>query len=563
MGEIMPDISLYDTKRRLCTVAPEQGGRAAVLIFASTECPLVDLYLPTLDSLHREYEERGVRFLLINADPGDSFTRVAGHAWEKGIPFPVLKDFEQKVATLLGASRTPEVFVLDAGRRLRYRGRIDDQYTVTHRRVAPAGRELKDSLEALIAGRPVAVSRTIATGCVIDYSGNPVAEEPLTWGGDIASIVETGCLECHRKGGIGQIALDSYRKVRRFSRTIREVVTEERMPPWHADPHYGSFANNRSLRDGERQKLIAWIDQGCPEGEPVALDNAEVGEWAIGTPDRIISIPEEQVVPATGVVDYRYFRVDPGFTEDVWVQAAEARPGNLEVVHHILVYIVGPEEHPFDENGNTSVLVGWAPGDMPSILPPGVACRIPAGKSLVFEMHYTPNGTETTDRSSIALRFAGNPPERELRTNIMWQRDLRIPAGKDWHEDSSTLVFEQDSRILYLMPHMHLRGIAARYTLTLPDGTSSTLLSTPYYDFNWQSVYRFEEPLKVPAGASLTITGAWDNSADNPGNPDPSREVLWGEQTWDEMLNGWVHYIHERTIEESSQLAGLPVDNSD
>ncbi len=556
LGERLGEHSLYDTKRRLHALGSGPAGAATVLVFASTECPLANLYLPALGSLEEEYRPKGVRFLLVNADPGDSFLRVAGHAWDREIGFPVLKDFEQELARALGAERTPEAFVLDRDWRLRYRGRIDDRYTVTHRRAAPSSEELRAALEALLSDSPVPVPRTAATGCLIDYSGNPYAEEPLTWGGEIASIVESRCLECHRKGGIGQIALDSYARFKRFSGTIREVVSEERMPPWHADPHYGSFSNDRSLGEGEKERLLAWIDQGCPEGRPRDFEPEPEEGWTIGAPDRIFSLPEEQAVPADGVVDYRYFRVDPGFEEDVWVQAAEARPGNREVVHHILVYVVGRGEDAYAEDGDTRALVGWAPGDMPKIFPPGVASRIPAGKDLVFEMHYTPNGAAATDRSSVGLRFAPAPPEREVRTNIMWQRGLKVPPGEPWHTEQSTMVFERDSRILFLMPHMHLRGIAARYRLDLPDGTSRRVLSVPYYDFNWQSVYRFEEPLRVPAGATLTITGAWDNSPGNPSNPDPSQEVLWGNQTWDEMLNGWINYVHEEPVGARS-LTGL------
>ena len=548
IGDQIPDFSLYDTKRRLRSLVDYETAEAVALVFFSVECPLVKLYVPKLRSLHQDYQDRGVQFLLINADQGDPFNRVAGFAWENAIEFPVLKDFAQTVAIDLDASRTPEVFVIDSSRRLRYRGRIDDQYTVTHRRPVPGNEELKDALEAILNDEPIAVTTTKATGCVIEYPDNPYSTAALTYTDDIADIVAANCLECHRRGQVGQISLTSYRQLKRFSSTVREVVLEERMPPWHADPEYGHFVNDRSLTEDDRYRLLAWIDQGSPQGTGAAEPSPEEGDsgsWTIGEPDLIVSIPKKQQVPATGVVDYRYFRVDPGFTEDVWVQAAEAQPGNPEVVHHIIAYISEPDTELFDQTGETSILVGWAPGDMPARHAPGTARRIPAGATLLFELHYTPNGQAAEDQSRIGIRFAKRPPEREIRTNVMWQRKIRIPAGEPWHVDRATVRFPEDVRILSLMPHMHLRGIAARYELTRPDGSRETLLSTPYYDFNWQSVYRFAEPLRVAAGSRLTIVGVWDNSAENPNNPDPQKDVIWGEQTWDEMLNGWVNYVAE------------------
>ncbi len=548
IGAPLPEFSLYDTQRRLRSAEDYGQSKALALVFASTECPLVKLYVPTLKELATRYESQGVQFVMINADPGDSFNRVAGHAWEQKLPFPVLKDFDQKLAADLGATRTPEAYVFDAKGVLRYRGRIDDQYTVTHRRAAAKENDLAQALDQILSGQAVATALTTATGCVIDYEANGFAGKALTYRKDIAPIVASKCSECHQKGGVGQMTITSYAKVKRFSKTIREVISEQRMPPWHADPHYGDFRNNRSLTNDERDQLLAWIDGGCVEGEakPVVAKAAEPKGWVIGTPDLVIELPKEEAVPASGTVDYRYQTVDPGFTEDVWIQAAEAQPGNAEVVHHVIAYIIAPGKRVFDRDGETAILVGWAPGDMPSQYDEGIARRVPAGSKIRFELHYTPNGEATVDRSRIGIVFAKQQPAREIHTNIMWQRELRIPSGAPWHAETSTYQFRDDARILSLMPHMHLRGTAARYVLELPDGTSETLLSVPNYDFNWQSVYRFKEPLSVPKGARLTVTGVWDNSEDNPNNPDSTREVPWGEQTWDEMLNGWVDFVYEK-----------------
>ncbi len=549
LGGTLSEFSLYDTKRRLRTWDDYANAKATAFVFVSTECPLVNLYLPTLESLRSEFASQNVALLLVNADPADSFNRVAGHAWEHELEIPVLKDFSQNLAKHLGATRTPEAFLFDADHKLVYQGHIDDQYTVTHRRPKAQNHSLKDAIRQVLASQPVALAKTKATGCVIQYEENPYAGKDLTYSGDIKAIVASKCLECHQKGRVGQISFASYRQLKRFSKTIREVVQEQRMPPWYADPHYGEFLNNRSLDDEERAKLLAWIDAGSPRGENEAKPsntNVTSSTWTIGEPDLVLSMPVEEKVPANGVLDYQYYTVDPGFTEDVWIQAAEAKPGNAEVVHHVIAYIVEPGKRVFSRDGETAILVGWAPGDMPAEYPKGIARRIPAGSKLRFELHYTPNGTATVDRSSVGIRFAKARPAREIHTNIMWQRELAIPAGDPWHEETSTYTFRDSARILSLMPHMHLRGIAAKYVLRLPDGTSETILSVPNYDFNWQSVYRFKEPITVPKGAKLTVTGAWDNSTDNPNNPDANRIVPWGDQTFDEMLNGWVDFVYEK-----------------
>jgi len=248
-------------------------------------------------------------------------------------------------------------------------------------------------------------------------------------------------------------------------------------------------------------------------------------------------------VPATGVLDYQNFVVDPGLKEDSWVQMAEARPGNRAVVHHILVYLQAPGKQRFAADGTASMLVGWAPGDMPVRYPQGTARLVPAGSKFVFEVHYTPNGTEQSDRSSVGVVFAKGPPERAAETNILANARLRVPPNTAQHSEDLQYTFRDNALLLSFMPHLHLRGLRAKYVATYPDGRSETLLFVPDYDFNWQSVYRYREPLEIPKGTKLTFTATWDNSRDNPRNPDASKEIRWGLQTWDEMQNGWMEVV--------------------
>jgi peroxiredoxin len=544
-GATVPDFTLQDVHRRPRSLGGFKEKKAVVVVFLDTECPIANLYVPTLAELHKEYAPKGVQLLGINSSAQDSFVRVSAHAQEREIPFPVLKDFDQRAAEAFAVRRTPEVFLLDAGRIIRYHGRIDDQYGVGFRREKPTRRDLKEAIDELLAGKPVTTARTDAPGCLIERARKPAVPGEVTYARHVAPILQKRCQECHRPGEIGPFALLSYEDAKKRSRRVREAIIEERMPPWHADPRHGKFANDRRLTQDERDTLLAWVEKGCPKGDDRDLPPPAsfITGWKIGKPDRVFTMAEEFKVPAAGVLPYKHFVVDPGFKEDVWVQAAECRPGNRKVVHHVIVYCKEKGKPLYDKDGRAASLVGWAPGDMPAMYSPGTAKRIPAGSTFVFEVHYTPDGTEQTDRSSVGIIFAKKPPEHAVETNILANMGFRVPPGAASHKGEMTYTFRRDALLLSFMPHMHLRGVSARYVATFPDGKTRTLLSVPDYDFNWQSVYRFEKPLQIPRGTKLTWIGHWDNSADNPRNPDPKKAVGWGLQTWDEMQNGWMEVV--------------------
>jgi peroxiredoxin/mono/diheme cytochrome c family protein len=547
-GAAVRDFSLPDQHRRSRSLAGFKDRRAFVVVFLGTECPLANLYAPTLAELHRQYADRGVQFLAVNANPQDSFVVVAAHALERGLPFPVLKDFEQTAAAAFGATRTPEAFLLDAGGVVRYHGRIDDQYGVGHQRPEPRRRDLKEAIEELLAGKPVSVPTTEVEGCLLGRPPESAVTGAVTYTKHVAPVLQKRCQACHRPGEIGPFSLLTYENAATWAETIREVVRQERMPPWHADPRHGHFVNERRLSRAEADTLLAWVRQGCPKGDDKDLPPPAqfIEGWSIGTPEAVYRMAEEYKVPAQGVLPYKQFLVDPGFSEDKWVKAAECRPGNRAVVHHIIVYILAPGKALYDRDGTASTLVGWAPGDMPALYGKGVAKRIPAKSKLVFEVHYTPTGKEEVDRSSVGITFAEGPPEYAAETNILANLGLRVPPQKADHQEQFQYTFKNDALLLSFMPHMHLRGTSARYVATYPDGRTETLLSVPDFDFNWQSVYRFAEPVPMPKGTKITWVGRWDNSPDNPRNPDPTKEVRWGLQTWDEMQNGWMEVMRKR-----------------
>jgi hypothetical protein len=384
---------------------------------------------------------------------------------------------------------------------------------------------------------------------------------------DVAPIFYKNCTECHRPGEIAPMSLLSYKDARPWLKSIREKVSGHAMPPWLADPNIGHFANDRRLAQKDIDTIVAWIDGGAKEGnakdlpaEPVYADG-----WNIGKPDQIFSMPVEYDVPAEGVVEYQYFTVPTNFTEDKWVTAAEIKAGNRAVVHHIIVFLYDPKEGPsmpagvranmillppFPKDPKVAqiqqklgtLLMGSAPGEQAMMEPAGHARLVKAGTELIFQVHYTPNGKASKDRTRIGLKYSSTPPQFEDRTVGVMNGKFKIPAGDDNYKVESASTFTEDVELVNLFPHMHLRGKSFEYRLVTADGQSQELLKVPNYDFNWQSGFQFAEPVKAPKGSRIECTAFFDNSTKNKFNPDASKPVTWGDQTWEEMMIGWTTY---------------------
>jgi len=526
-------------------------GQAFVLLFVGIDCPIANLYMPRLIELEAEYRARDVQFLAVYPNEPEAVDRVAAHAYERGVPFPVLKDFGQELAGAVGATRTPEVCVLDERFVLKYRGRIDDQYAVATRRPQPRHHDLTAALDAVLAGEQVARADVKADGCLINRTQPNLTTEPLTFHRDIEPIMQQRCQECHRKGQIGPFTLTSYQDLLDNVEPVAEVVRQRRMPPWHADERYGSFHNARRLSDGEITTLLSWIEQGMPQGDPADAPPPRnwLEGWQIEQPDVVIEMPIEAEIPAEGVLPYRYYFVPTNFKEDRWARMAEAKPGNPSVVHHIIVYMISPGRASLGGDNESGFLVGFAPGSDAVKLPPGAALRIPKGAEFVFELHYTPTGVPQTDRSSVGIVFADGPPKREVFVNFFeHDDDLFIPANDPHHSQRATFRFPSDSTLISVLPHMHWRGKAYHYDIEYPDGTKDVLASIPRYDFNWQTTYQFAEPLEIPKGTVVRSVAHWDNSHNNLANPDPSRNVEEGLQTTEEMMLGFLTYTTDEPV---------------
>jgi peroxiredoxin len=558
VGKTVKSFTLKDSADRSVSLAGFKDKKAIVLVFMGIECPLVNAYLPSLAALHKEYADKGVQFLGINSNVHDTPTRIAGQIKASSIPFPILKDSANVVADDLGARRTPEVFVLSPAGRVLYQGKIDDQFGIGFRRKEPTRRDLAIALDEVLAGKAVSKSYTDVAGCLIARAIQPKETGKVTYTKHISRIIQNHCQECHRPGQIGPMPLRTYEDAVSWSAMIREVIEEGRMPPWLADPKHGHFANDRSLSKQERDTLLGWIKDGCPKGDAKDLppEKKWSADWRIGKPDAVFEMPTTYTVPAEAGpkgLAYRYFQVQTKFDEDRWIQAAEARPGSREVVHHILVFIVDPfRKDPKNKRGNRigppadgigrGLLVAFAPGDMPLRLAPGYAKKLPKGAMLIFQMHYTPDGVERKDRSSVGVVFAKEPPKHEVRTRAVTQQVFLIPPGAKNHEVRSRSTFGEEVELLSLFPHMHLRGKDFKYESVAAGDKKETLLSVPRYDFGWQTSYTLKKPLRLQPGTRIECTAHFDNSADNPNNPDPKKWVHWGEQTWEEMMIGFVDY---------------------
>jgi peroxiredoxin/mono/diheme cytochrome c family protein len=569
LGRQVADFTLADYRGKEVSLAEFKDSKAVVLAFLGVECPLARAYAPRLTELAKEFADKGVTFLIVNANRQDSLSELAQFARHFSLELPLLKDPNQQVADAVGASRTPEVFVLDGERRVCYAGRIDDQFGVerggSFQRPQPTRRDLALALEQLLAGRAIEVAQTSSTGCLIGRARAADEQAAVTYSNQIARIFNKRCVECHRPGQIGPFALTSFDEAAGWSEMIAEVVREGRMPPWHADPRHGHFSNDARLTDEEREQVFAWVAAGAPRGDEADLPPAPkfVEGWQMPqAPDLVVPIQDAAFdVPAEGTVAYKYFVVDPGFTEDKWVRVAECLPNNRAVVHHIIVFVRPPAGTKSADGRGMNFLVGYAPGTRPMVAPEHAAKRIPAGSKLVFQLHYTPIGTPQQDRSSIGMVFVKDPSTitHEVVTASAGNHTFAIPPGADNHEVLSARRFGKDTELLSFFPHMHLRGKSFRYELELADGSREILLDVPRYDFNWQNHFLLNEPRVLPKGSILRCTAHFDNSTDNPANPDPTETVRWGDQTWEEMMIGWYDVLLPR----GETLDAVPVGAGD
>lgn len=521
--------------------------KAVVIMVHGNGCQIVRSNLEEFKQLRDDYQKLGVEFLMINANRQDTRQAIADEALEWGVDMPILQDKSQLIGASLDLVRTGEVLVIQPGSwNIVYRGALSDRVEYERQKEKSSKRYVKDALDSLLANKSIALAQVVSPGCIINYDDAP---SDISYSKTIAPILKENCVACHVKGGIAPWAMSEYTMVKGFSPMMREVLRTKRMPPWHADPEIGHWANDSGISEQDLKSLIHWIEDGSPRGDgedPLKAIPELESKWALGEPDLIIDIPAYEV-PASGIVDYQFPTVPNPLDKDVWIVAAAVIPGDPNAVHHILA---GSSQRLELDNDVGDIfenfILTYAPGNESDHMPEGTGVFVPKGGMYQFQLHYTPYGKKTTDRSRLGLYFADTPPNNFLREMVIADRALSIPANAERHQEQAYFEFWEDATIYTLFPHSHYRGRSSDFKLIYPGGKTETILSVPNYDFNWQRSYRLAEPKQVPAGTKIVHTTIYDNSAKNLGNPDPSAVITWGLQSEEEMLYGSMSFSWDK-----------------
>ena len=549
--EHIDNFALLDQKGQFHDLYYLSDMKAVVLMAHDNECATVPASVTTLEQVKSQYAARGVEFLLLNVD--DTRDSVAAKVASSSVTMPVLVDEGRLVAEALEANRAGEVFVIDPkGWKVAYRGPLDKAKT--------GSALVSAALDSVLAGKPVEKARVSTRGCKLKTATVRNSSLKNAYASRVAPLLVDNCVTCHRTGGIGPFAMTDYKVVQGFAPMIREVIRTRRMPPWHADPHYGVYQGDRSLTVEEAQTIVQWIEAGAPRGKgPDALAEMKKTwpEWGYGTPDLVLDVPAFDV-PATGTIDYQRHTIKNPTGRDLWLRASDVLPGDRSVVHHVLVGVDDTRLNERERRLRASIGSAglYVPGGGAFECPPETGVFIPKDASFTFQMHYTSSGKAVHDVTRVGFYFSKEPPKYELKTALLIKQALKIPANTKAYTDFTTSVLPKESIVYSFFPHAHFRGRSSGFTAKYPDGREEVLLSVPKYDFNWQTTYFLVTPKSVPAGTRIVHTTTYDNSSQNPANPDHNRTVPFGEQTWDEMLYGTVMYREMTPI--AAQISAAP-----
>ncbi len=570
------DFELLDHQGHWHALHRQTGSKAVVLISTANGCPVIKQAAPAIKALREKFASQGIVFWLLDSSPNDDRASIAREAAQLGLDLPVLEDRAQLVANVLGINQTCEVVCIGTTNwSAFYRGAISKELADKKSKVR-ANQYLEGALTKFIAGKTVSPSLTVAQGTSLRLAiGQAGAPRTISYVDEVAPLLQKNCVSCHSPGNIGPFAMSSYEKVKSRGSMIEEVLLAQRMPPWHADPHYGKFVNERNLTPEQAQTLVRWVEQGAPRGrgeDPlVAQPPPAAQDWPLGQPDFVVKFPHSQKIAASGVFDYRYVMVRSPIGSNVWLRAAVVKPGNRKVVHHILVLVATPDElknrreHRGQGRGQGGGLNGgglngyftaYVPGYQPVPFPEGSGKLLPADALMIFQVHYTATGKEETDDSELGLYLCAEKPPLELKTRSAFNARFEIPPGAPNEVTEAEFKFEKDAILYDMSPHMHLRGSWFSFEAVYPDGKKEVLLSVPHYDFKWQHLYRLAQPKRVPAGTRLVCRGAHDNSPQNPDNPDPTQTVWFGDQTFNEMFIGYFNYTDAAPAESIAKNSG-------
>jgi hypothetical protein len=530
--------------------------KAIVLVSTGVGCPIARAMTPALKALRDKYAAQGVEVMLVDSNLQDSREAIAAEAKEYGIDIPILMDSNQIIGEALGVTRTAEVFVINPKTwAVAYHGPLDDRSDYGIQKAV--SKPFADAaLAAVLAGQPAPAATQASKGCLVDFPAREKKAQ-ITYVKDVAPILEAKCVACHEEGGIGPFAMKNYEMVKGFSPMIREVLRTDRMPPYNADPHVGKFSDDKNLSPAEIKTLVHWVEQGAPRGEgkdPLGSKHLVAAEWPLGKPDLILNVPA-YTIPASGVVDYQHPWVANPEKEGKWLRASTVKVESRQGVHHVLTgYLTDvpqPGQQAFENKWGVS-LGGYAVGAESEIAPKNVGTWIPAGGAVGFQTHYTPFGKEVTDHTQIALYYYkdNEKPDLVMHNSVIVNNAIVIPPNDPHHQETGYITFPHDALLYAAFPHAHYRGAMSDLWIRYPDGKEKLLLSLPRYDFSWQRDYTFAQPIAVPAGSKLIAHFIYDNSKRNPANPDPSKQVVWGDQSWEEMFYTAIRY---RWVDETSK----------
>jgi len=560
--ETAPDFTLTDLGGKTVTLSSLKGKKAVVLVFAGIECPRSTASEPRLGDLAKKYGAQDVAFYVINSNWSENVEAIAERVKKIGFPIPVLKDAKNKVADLYRIEIQPAAVVLDGDLRIRYRGLIDDhkiEELVRHP-------YLRQAIDAVISGKDPETKKTEPVGCAIQKVATGPSSGEVTYAKQVARILNDGCVTCHRKGQVAPFSLETYEKAKAWSYEISNTTKKRQMPPWKLVTNPGFYHNERRLSDEDLALLEAWHRGGAPEGDPkdAPVPPKFPDTWMLGKPDAVLTAEGGYELPAKGRDEYRCYVIRNPFDEDKWVSGVEYRPGNPRAVHHVIGFLdaSGASEkkdaadplpgYRSDGSGPgilpTGSLAGWAPGNLPRMLPEGTARLLRKGERLVLETHYHKTGrVEKDEGAQVALHFAKAPVKRQLHVATIINEAVNIPPGAEDQKMAALWVVPQDLHAFDVMPHMHLIGRSISVVAKFPDGTSKDLVVIKDWDFNWQETYQFKTALALPRGTRVRLEAHYDNSANNPNNPSsPPRLIRWGEQTTDEMCIAFVAFTKDR-----------------
>lgn len=553
--------SLIDLSGKSQTLDQNDAKRVRAFVFLSTECPVANGYLKTLNELNTKFPNR-LEFYGVVSDPSVTRTQAAKHFTEYQATFPVLFDASGMMAAALKPSHVPHAFVLDREGRLIYRGAIDNAWeTIGRRRPKAENHYLADAIAAALGGKEVAVAETKPVGCLIEAPAKGDEMAKVTYARDIAPIVQARCLNCHRDGQVAPFALADYEQTAKRAKQIVRVTQDRLMPPWIPSPGHDKFVGERWLTDRELELFQRWAETGRAKGDDADLPPAPkfAEGWRLGKPDLIVKMAEPFTVPADGPDLLQNFVIPLDIAEDKLVAAVEFHPGNKRVCHHAVLFLddsgaarkldkATPEPGYANFGGPgflpSGALGGWSVGNTPRPLPNGMGRYLKKGSELVVQMHYHPTGKQETDQSEIGLYFVKKPVAESLKepaklVGSIWMAnyEMDISAGEKNYRRSTSYTLPKEVIMVGVVPHMHLLGKSMTVTATLPDKTVKTLIDIKNWNYNWQDEYYYERPFKLPAGTRLEVEAVFDNSADNPSNPSsPPKRVTWGDGTKDEML---------------------------